>query len=156
MDAKEKRRLYMREYSRTERNREYRRKYNQRPEIRAKRLAGQRGKYRDHKNSHNRAYMKEYNEKIVRVEYEIGRKLIKDLLGGKCAGCGETDHEVLQLDHVNDDGASHRKLGFKVGNRNDLLRVVEEIVAGSDRYQLLCANCNWRKELKRRKVGEYN
>ncbi len=30
-------------------------------------------------------------------------------LGGACACCGETEYAFLEVDHVNDDGAEHRK-----------------------------------------------
>jgi hypothetical protein len=64
--------------------------------------------------------------------------------GGRCVQCGETDLEVLVLDHVNDDGAAHRS---EVGNQQvyrDLERRGYPPVV-----QVLCANDNLRKERRR-------
>lgn len=68
-------------------------------------------------------------------------------LGGACVHCGEPDADVLDFDHINDDGAAHRR-ETKRRNVVDLLSVCPEDVV---KYQLLCKNCNWRKELARRR-----
>ncbi|MGW0064777.1 hypothetical protein ACWDTT_33240 [Streptosporangium sandarakinum] len=60
--------------------------------------------------------------------------------GGKCSCCGESTPEFLTLDHINNDGAAHRKeLGLRTGHstwswarRNNY----------PDILQLLCWNCN--------------
>ena len=65
-------------------------------------------------------------------------------LGGSCVMCGESDPIVLDFDHINDDGAEHRRLTNK---KNVIYLVAED----SSRFQLLCKNCNWRKEYNRRK-----
>ena len=64
----------------------------------------------------------------------------------KCRQCGFSDMRALQLDHVADDGAKDRK----------------RVSAGFNFYcdvkkrgyppglQVLCANCNWIKEVERR------
>jgi 5-methylcytosine-specific restriction endonuclease McrA len=72
-------------------------------------------------------------------------------LGGRCTTCGFDDPRALQVDHVNDDGASDR---LRFGGRSSpniyrlFLVVIEE--ASNGRYQLLCANCNAVKEWDRR------
>jgi len=72
------------------------------------------------------------------VAYRQKRKEeIFQLLGNKCKHCGEKDERVLQIDHVFSDGAKERKL-----SRIALYNNVEE---KPKRYQLLCANCNWKK-----------
>lgn len=72
------------------------------------------------------------------TSYRLRRKeKIFTLLGSKCKTCGLKDDRVLQIDHVNSDGAKERKL-----SRIALYNKVEE---EPKRYQLLCANCNWRK-----------
>jgi len=65
------------------------------------------------------------------------------LLGCKCIRCGESDWRCLQIDHVKGGGQKERKrfscyflyLNF----------VLKQIQSGSKDYQLLCANCNWKK-----------
>lgn len=69
------------------------------------------------------------------------RKLeVYSLLGGKCVECHVTDERVLQIDHRYSDGNKERGL-----SRSQLYKRVEK---NSRRYQLLCANCNWRKRSK--------
>jgi len=67
------------------------------------------------------------------------------LLGFKCVKCKEKDWRVLQIDHINHGGTQARILrGYKMGNR--LYReILNQITGGNKSYQLLCANCNWRK-----------
>lgn len=66
--------------------------------------------------------------------------------GGKCACCGERDIAFLTLDHVNRDGAKHRKgLGLGAG-RSSTLEVYRDIKRRGwpkDSYRILCMNCNW-------------
>lgn len=61
--------------------------------------------------------------------------------GYVCACCGETERQFLTLDHVNNDGAAHRRaLGGQCGMRHvyaDLKR--RGFPPG---YQVLCFNCN--------------
>ena len=60
----------------------------------------------------------------------------------QCAACGELEAEFLQLDHVDDDGAEHRRsLGLKSGD--ELLRwCIRNGFPVTPRLQVLCANCN--------------
>jgi len=72
------------------------------------------------------------------VTYRQRRKLdLYGFLGGRCSSCGERDSDVLQIDHVHSDGKKDRHL-----NRGQLYKKVRE---EPGRYQLLCANCNWKK-----------
>lgn len=69
-----------------------------------------------------------------------------ELLGGRCAYCGIDDPIVLNVDHVRDDGARERLT-------LDSTQICARLVSGAlprERYQLLCCNCNWRKEYLRR------
>ncbi|MBI3937123.1 MAG: hypothetical protein HY323_09110 [Betaproteobacteria bacterium] len=68
-------------------------------------------------------------------------------LGRKCRRCGFEDWRALQIDHVNGDGRKDRE---RDGNRYRLFR---SIIAHPEKYQLLCANCNW---IKRYENGEHN
>lgn len=74
--------------------------------------------------------------------------------GGKCTCCGESEPLFLVVDHVNDDGASHREeIGY--GRTTDGRRRVGSgsimyvwLVANAfpEGFQLLCANCNLAKQ----------
>lgn len=69
------------------------------------------------------------------------------LLGGKCVHCGIDDPIVLNIDHIEDDGAIERKT-------LDPTQICARLAQGklsTERYQLLCCNCNWRKEYFRRR-----
>ena len=82
-------------------------------------------------NRNQRRYNKFQREKVLRV------------LGSKCARCGESDPRCLQIDHINGNGEKDR--GSKRGARYHK-RVYWSILRGSKDYQLLCANCNWKKK----------
>lgn len=71
------------------------------------------------------------------------RSDVIDAYGGKCACCGEVQPEFLSLDHVNNDGAAHRReLGIKGGHASWLWAQANGY---PDRLQLLCYNCNCAK-----------
>lgn len=72
-------------------------------------------------------------------------------LGGKCCHCDLDDLRVLEIDHIQGDGAEDRN-GRK---RSGSIFVVKLVLADKEggRYQLLCANCNWRKRMTNH---EYN
>lgn len=74
------------------------------------------------------------------------RKEILELLGGKCCRCGFDDVRALQVDHVNGGGHQERKITTSV---NKLFKDIKKI---PEKYQLLCANCNW---IKRYENKEY-
>ncbi len=72
---------------------------------------------------------------------EINRKLREDVLliyGNKCVCCDESTFEFLTIDHVNNDGARHRK---KVSSTK-LYRELRTYGTVNPNYQLLCWNCN--------------
>lgn len=59
-----------------------------------------------------------------------------------CPGCTETTPEFLQIDHINDDGAEHRRLiNRRKGGMYHWLRK-HGYPPG---FQVLCANCNYAK-----------
>jgi hypothetical protein len=63
--------------------------------------------------------------------------------GGRCSCCGETETAFLTLEHLNGDGAAHR-------------REVHDAVADLRRrgwpkgeHTVLCMNCNWARRVGR-------
>ena len=74
------------------------------------------------------------------------RQLVINEYGGKCVCCGESEPKFLALDHINNDGAEHRRSIFtgryKGGN------IVNWIIKNNypkDILQILCHNCNMSK-----------
>lgn len=57
--------------------------------------------------------------------------------GGKCLHCGDTRISVLDIDHINGDGAFHRKV-VKATNLPQWL-IQNNYPEG---FQILCANCH--------------
>lgn len=72
------------------------------------------------------------------------RKLVSDF-GWRCASCGENDPIVLDFDHIANDG--HTDSGKNI---------IFEVKQKPTRFQLLCKNCNWRKEFWRRKKSDFD
>lgn len=79
---------------------------------------------------------------------EIRKKLVAEL-GGKCAECGNTNQNVLQVDHIHGGGIKELKEKGRYWMYKDALQLAYD--GTNDKYQLLCANCNWEK---RHKNGE--
>lgn len=71
--------------------------------------------------------------------------------GGKCACCSIDDQVFLTLDHVNNNGAEHRRsLGGtskRTGQRYTGNRMYKWVIENGfpDDFQILCWNCNWAK-----------
>lgn len=61
--------------------------------------------------------------------------------GNKCACCGEAAPEFLQIDHINNDGAKHRR-SVEAGITLCRWLIKSNFPPG---FQLLCANCNFAK-----------
>jgi len=109
------------------------------------------------KREDRKAYQREYMRTVYRVKKrELDRKYHKkikseifELLGNKCAVCGYTGL-ALQVDHVNNQGNIERSKYINGGNNSYWKNILDKIKSGSKDYQLLCANCNLEKELRRR------
>lgn len=78
------------------------------------------------------------NQKLP--EGKTQKDLVFEAYGGYvCRCCGETEKAFLCVDHINEDGAAHRKV-VKRNMYNWLKRA--GFPAG---FQILCVNCNWGK-----------
>ncbi len=86
------------------------------------------------------AYMRVKNR-----EYWLAfRNEILEKLGGKCAICGFSDRRALQIDHIN-GGGTREMIEKSRSSYAHYKNVIASIAAGENKYQLLCANCNWIK-----------
>lgn len=82
-----------------------------------------------------------------RNQYKELKRQIFIKLGDKCVICGFNDPRALHIDHVNNDGFEERK---KIRGATTRLRKVLE--DKENRYQLLCANCNFIKKYEQHKI----
>lgn len=75
-----------------------------------------------------------------------------------CAHCGyNADVDALCLDHINNDGAEHRKeLGCSSRGTSGGSTLYERLKAKGwmPNLQVLCFNCNTIKELRRKREGK--
>lgn len=87
------------------------------------------GLYREHDRNHDALYRTQ-----VINHYSNGKNC--------CARCGCDNFHLLTIDHIDNNGASHRKeLGYS-GITKWLIN--HEYPKG---YQILCRNCNWLKSI---------
>ena len=101
------------------------------------------------------------HDKEWRKEYKYKKRTnILKILGNKCVNCGDVDQDVLQFDHIEDDGWKDKHVSNK-GEIRRKHRSAESLFSeyNSDptsfvnKYQILCANCNQRKEIIRRELN---
>lgn len=82
-----------------------------------------------------------------RRNIELREEIFK-LLGNKCERCGFDDYRALQIDHI-EGHSSKDKVNIKdnpitgVVYYNKVLNTINN--KQTNKYQLLCANCNWIK-----------
>lgn len=62
--------------------------------------------------------------------------------GYRCACCGITEPVFLAIDHINNDGAAHRK---KLRASGTSLHLWIKRKGFPKIFQILCHNCNWGK-----------
>lgn len=101
-----------------------------RPEQRARQLAYQKAN-REKLYAYNAAWQRERNAAL--------RAELLAAYGSACACCGERQPLFLDLDHVENDGAAHRR---EVGNNTQVALQLRAQGWPKGRYQLLCCNCN--------------
>ncbi len=94
-------------------------------------------------------YQKEYRSrpevrKRDNLAFKRRRAKIRNMViqhyGGRCICCGETEPLFLSLDHINNDGASHRKKIGVFGGAEFYEWVLKNKFPA--RLQILCHNCN--------------
>jgi len=67
-----------------------------------------------------------------------------DAYGNRCNCCGESTPEFLSVDHINNDGAAHRREA-KLSGGSRFYEWLKKHGFPKDRFQLLCYNCNFAK-----------
>ena len=140
--------------------REYHQKYYQEhKENWEKHVPAQRQWARDHRehlNELNKGYKQVDPERYKRYGVNYRQRVKLDVLSHysngelKCAHCGIDDIDVLCIDHINNDGASLRKQ-WGLGSAFYKRLIQAKYPEG---YQILCWNCNHKKELERRRNGQ--
>ena|ERR1039458_3671392 len=94
-------------------------------------------------NALSRAYAHSHRE-VATIASRKRRQRVLDEYGGACACCGETTPEFLGIDHVFNDGHSHRK-ELKGYGRSMYQWLARQGFPKDGRFQLLCHNCNLAK-----------
>lgn len=76
---------------------------------------------------------------IKRDSHARTKQLILDHYGAFCSCCGEANPKFLTIDHINDDGAEHRR-EIGRGSRNFYAWLVKNSFPTG--FRTLCFNCN--------------
>jgi len=101
-------------------------------------------KHREEKVAHVKKYRAEHVDEIrVRRKQRniLYRQKCLSAYGRKCACCGESQERFLTIDHVNGDGAAHRK---SIGETLYTWLGKHDYPEG---FQVLCFNCNCGRQL---------
>ena len=77
--------------------------------------------------------------------YRKWRKLALEKLGNKCCKCGFDNPKALQIDHINGGGIKEIRGHTYKGIYSK--HVINSVANNENKYQLLCANCNWIKKV---------
>ena len=85
-----------------------------------------------------------YRQKAVAARRRLKNEIYGAYGGYRCRCCGETTPEFLTIDHINNDGAEHRRRIGRCGN-NLLLWLKRNHFPPE--FQILCWNCQWGKRL---------
>jgi hypothetical protein len=90
----------------------------------------------------------------IRAHFENLKNAVINVLTdgeGTCRWCGQGDQDVLTIDHMNNDGAAHRR---EFGGKHFTGRNIYRWIVQNDYppgFQVLCCNCNTKKEILRRR-----
>ena len=104
----------------------------------------------ENRNRVNKSASKHYHKdpsKHNKAVHKARAKVRLDMIveyGGECKNCEISDIDVLEIDHINNNGAEDRRNNLYGYN---LYRHLKKIGYPKDKYQLLCKNCNWKKHL---------
>jgi hypothetical protein len=99
-------------------------------------------KHVERRRARQNSYYWANREKILaqkRTEDRAAKEQVVKAYGGKCECCGESTIEFLTIDHINGDGALHRR---RVGKGRKIYKDLIRLGFPKDNYRLLCFNCN--------------
>ena len=89
------------------------------------------------------AFRKKDNDRNLASRNEVRDIVYKAYGGYVCNCCGETERKFLSMDHINNDGATHRrKHGHTTGEKMHRWLIRENFPSN---MQVLCMNCQWGK-----------
>ena len=106
-----------------------------------------RNKNRDRVNKSALKHYYKNPQKHHRAVHKARVKVRLDMIaeyGGECCECGITDIDILDIDHINNNGDDDRRNNLYGYN---LYRHLKKLGYPKNEYQLLCKNCNWKKHL---------
>lgn len=76
------------------------------------------------------------------VKFKVARERVLEEYGGQCRCCKINIKQFLTVDHINNDGKTHRQKVLKMGN---IYIWLVKNGFPKDNFQLLCYNCNMAK-----------
>lgn len=125
---------------------EYNKQYSQQEKNKIKRHLWYKNYYLKNKKRiklYNKYYAFDHREKLIKKRQEKRLIVLNHYSKGKmcCNCCGEKELKFLTIDHINNDGAQHRKL-----NKNNIDNFIIQNHFPED-FQILCYNCNCGKSI---------
>lgn len=91
-----------------------------------------------------------------KLRRQLLRQEALSVLGAVCVRCGFADPRTLQLDHIHGGGTQERGGQKKWDNAYLYYRsIIHDPEAAKQKFQVLCANCNWIKRHENNENGRY-
>jgi hypothetical protein len=78
---------------------------------------------------------------MIKYRQKVRDEVFRNYGGATCSCCGETERDFLTIDHINEDGARHRREVVRSGAFYQWLKS-HNFPPG---FQVLCWNCNHSK-----------
>jgi hypothetical protein len=114
-----------------------------RDEVNRRQRENRRKKLKQMTEAERKSFYARVNAGNERRRWEVRDEVYRAYGGYCCACCGETEPTFLSIDHVNNDGAEHK--------RRENLVTGEQLYRWLRRngfpngFQVLCMNCQWGK-----------
>lgn len=122
------------------------------PELNGERLTSSSTCVLCHRERSN-ARQKKNGYPVMKRKTEKNRNAVFDHYGRQCQICGESDEDVLTIDHVNQDGNKHTSAS---GSRYKGTHLYAWLVKNGlpEGFRTLCANCNLKAYKVFKRTGE--